>query len=250
MSVVYLNTSKEERCWLLLSDSQFTVLLSVTYIWSWQAAIFQQSLPYIKNNSNDFLWGIQICAKQLCLLALVEPDYWDSLRCLWGEGQTYRDTSVRYSAGGQRWLGETVECSLYPNSFLLSAVKIPKYVLNLSFVSWETPLKVLLFVLPLPSLLFLQASLKSWLGFDHYIKSIRQSTEDFEVMLKRLPGSESGGGVMPGVKVSDITFAGVQVRVYEPPAGGEGHLRRGLMFFHGGGWALGSASEYERPCCL
>uniref|UniRef100_A0A3Q3X0Z8 Neutral cholesterol ester hydrolase 1 n=1 Tax=Mola mola TaxID=94237 RepID=A0A3Q3X0Z8_MOLML len=42
------------------------------------------------------------------------------------------------------------------------------------------------------------------------------------------------------LKVSDITFAGVPVRVYEPPAGGEGHLRRGLMFFHGGGWALGS----------
>uniref|UniRef100_A0A4W6DNI3 Neutral cholesterol ester hydrolase 1a n=1 Tax=Lates calcarifer TaxID=8187 RepID=A0A4W6DNI3_LATCA len=50
-------------------------------------------------------------------------------------------------------------------------------------------------------------------------------------------------GVMPGVKVSDITFAGIPVRVYEPPAGGEGHLRRGLMFYHGGGWALGSAKK-------
>uniref|UniRef100_A0A669D8G3 Neutral cholesterol ester hydrolase 1a n=1 Tax=Oreochromis niloticus TaxID=8128 RepID=A0A669D8G3_ORENI len=43
-------------------------------------------------------------------------------------------------------------------------------------------------------------------------------------------------GAVPGVKVSDITFAGIPVRVYEPPAGGEGHLRRGLMYFHGGGW--------------
>lgn len=63
-------------------------------------------------------------------------------------------------------------------------------------------------------------------------------------MVNSIPGPESSGGVVPGVKVSDITFAGVPVRVYEPPAGGEGHLRRGLMFFHGGGWALGSGSEY------
>ncbi|KAF1374642.1 hypothetical protein PFLUV_G00231230 [Perca fluviatilis] len=88
------------------------------------------------------------------------------------------------------------------------------------------------------------ASLKSWLGFDHYITSIRRSSDGFEGMMKGLSSSESGaGGVMPGVKVSDITFAGVPVRVYEPPAGGEGHLRRGLMFFHGGGWALGSAKK-------
>ncbi|XP_067336456.1 neutral cholesterol ester hydrolase 1a isoform X2 [Channa argus] len=60
-------------------------------------------------------------------------------------------------------------------------------------------------------------------------------------MVKGLLTSVSGGGVMPGVKVSDLTFAGVPVRVYEPPAGGEGHLRRGLMYFHGGGWKFGSA---------
>ncbi|XP_034418581.1 neutral cholesterol ester hydrolase 1-like [Cyclopterus lumpus] len=87
------------------------------------------------------------------------------------------------------------------------------------------------------------ASLKSWLGFDHYITSIRQSSEGFDGMMEGLLSSESGGGVMPGVKVSDVTFAGVPVRVYEPPAGGEGHLRRGLMFFHGGGWALGTAKK-------
>ncbi|XP_026158089.1 neutral cholesterol ester hydrolase 1a [Mastacembelus armatus] len=85
------------------------------------------------------------------------------------------------------------------------------------------------------------ASLKDWLGLNHYMKSFRQSTEGVEDMMKGLLSSESGGGVMPGVKVSDITFAGIPVRLYEPPAGGEGHLRRGLMYFHGGGWALGSA---------
>ncbi|KAM8833781.1 neutral cholesterol ester hydrolase 1-like [Synchiropus picturatus] len=44
----------------------------------------------------------------------------------------------------------------------------------------------------------------------------------------------------PGLNFSDITLAGVQVRVYEPLAKGEGHLRRAVMFFHGGGWAIGS----------
>ncbi|XP_029349723.1 neutral cholesterol ester hydrolase 1a isoform X2 [Echeneis naucrates] len=87
------------------------------------------------------------------------------------------------------------------------------------------------------------ASLMDWLGLDHYIRSIRRSTEHFEGMTKGLGPTESGGGVMLGVKVSDITFAGIPVRIYEPPAGGEGHLRRGLMFFHGGGWALGSGKR-------
>lgn len=77
------------------------------------------------------------------------------------------------------------------------------------------------------------ATLKHWLGFDHFIRSIRRSVESIE----------SGGGLFPGVKVSDITFAGVPVRVYEPPPGGEGHPRRGLMYYHGGGWALGSGKK-------
>uniref|UniRef100_A0A3Q0R9N7 Neutral cholesterol ester hydrolase 1 n=1 Tax=Amphilophus citrinellus TaxID=61819 RepID=A0A3Q0R9N7_AMPCI len=68
------------------------------------------------------------------------------------------------------------------------------------------------------------------------------STRGFEGIMKGLI-SESSPGPVPGVKVSDITFAGIPVRVYEPPAGGEGHLRRGLVYFHGGGWALGTTSE-------
>ena len=74
--------------------------------------------------------------------------------------------------------------------------------------------------------------------------------EGMEGLMEGLRVSESSEGVIPGVKISDLTFAGVPVRVYEPPAGGEGHLRRGLMYFHGGGWALYSGSEYGRYCCL
>ncbi|XP_074548160.1 neutral cholesterol ester hydrolase 1a [Halichoeres trimaculatus] len=87
------------------------------------------------------------------------------------------------------------------------------------------------------------AYLMDWLGFDHYIRSIRRSTEGFEGMMKGKGGSDADAGVVPGVKISDITFDGVPVRVYEPPAGGEGHLRRGLMYYHGGGWALGSGKK-------
>lgn len=90
-----------------------------------------------------------------------------------------------------------------------------------------------------------QASLKHWLGLDHSMTSVRQSLEGLESTMQRLEGSESGEGVIPQVKVNDITFAGIPVRVYEPPAGGEGNVRRGLMYFHGGGWALGSGSEYK-----
>lgn len=86
------------------------------------------------------------------------------------------------------------------------------------------------------------ATLKQWLGFGHYITSIRQSTHGFEGIMKGLI-SESSPGPVPGVKVSDITFAGIPVRVYEPPAGGEGHLRRGLVYFHGGGWAFGTTKK-------
>lgn len=77
------------------------------------------------------------------------------------------------------------------------------------------------------------------MGSGNYITAIRHTSDD----LQGLQEEATGGEVLPGVKVSDITFAGVPVRVYEPPAGGEGHLRRGLVYFHGGGWALGSASE-------
>uniref|UniRef100_UPI003AABFDDD neutral cholesterol ester hydrolase 1a n=1 Tax=Centroberyx gerrardi TaxID=166262 RepID=UPI003AABFDDD len=82
-----------------------------------------------------------------------------------------------------------------------------------------------------------------WLGFGNYIQSIRSSTEGIEGVGVAVVGSDSGWGVKPGVRVSDTTFDGVSVRVYEPPAGGEGHLRRAVMYFHGGGWALCSAKK-------
>ncbi|KAM3595613.1 uncharacterized protein V6R79_026310 [Siganus canaliculatus] len=85
------------------------------------------------------------------------------------------------------------------------------------------------------------ASFKAWLGIDNYIHSIRRSTDALD--RTRYDDKPNGGGVIPGVKISDVEFAGVPVRVYEPPPGGEGHLRRGLLYIHGGGWALGNAKK-------
>lgn len=87
--------------------------------------------------------------------------------------------------------------------------------------------------------------MKDWLGCDHYIKSVGPSPSSESADGATKAGSD-GGGVVPGVKVSDITLAGIPVRVYEPPAGGEGHLRRGLMYFHGGDWAFGSAGQCSK----
>ncbi|KAJ8278134.1 hypothetical protein GJAV_G00084240 [Gymnothorax javanicus] len=38
-----------------------------------------------------------------------------------------------------------------------------------------------------------------------------------------------------------MTFGGVQVRLFESTRGEAGQLKRGVVYFHGGGWALGSA---------
>ena len=42
----------------------------------------------------------------------------------------------------------------------------------------------------------------------------------------------------PTVHVTDSTLAGVATRVFQP-IGGE-TPKRGVVYFHGGGWALGS----------
>ncbi|XP_062842913.1 arylacetamide deacetylase-like 4 isoform X2 [Trichomycterus rosablanca] len=51
----------------------------------------------------------------------------------------------------------------------------------------------------------------------------------------------------PGLRIKDMIFAGVPVRVYEPTASTD-QKRRGLMYFHGGGWVLGSIDLYDNIC--
>lgn len=52
------------------------------------------------------------------------------------------------------------------------------------------------------------------------------------------------------IKVTDTTFDGVEVRIFEPDTGPGGALRRLIIYIHGGGWALGSARarSYDTLC--
>lgn len=47
----------------------------------------------------------------------------------------------------------------------------------------------------------------------------------------------------PTVHVTDTTLGGVPTRVFHPVGGAE--LKRGVIYFHGGGWALCSGREYD-----
>uniref|UniRef100_A0A2K6M090 Neutral cholesterol ester hydrolase 1 n=1 Tax=Rhinopithecus bieti TaxID=61621 RepID=A0A2K6M090_RHIBE len=49
------------------------------------------------------------------------------------------------------------------------------------------------------------------------------------------------------VKVTDTDFDGVEVRVFEGPPKPEEPLKRSVVYIHGGGWALASASTFWSP---
>ncbi|XP_056407973.1 arylacetamide deacetylase-like 4 [Hyla sarda] len=51
----------------------------------------------------------------------------------------------------------------------------------------------------------------------------------------------------PKLLIKDLSFEGVLVRVYQPRAQSSGG-RRGVMFFHGGGWMFGSLDSYDVLC--
>ncbi|KAL4622520.1 arylacetamide deacetylase-like 3 isoform X1 [Arapaima gigas] len=51
----------------------------------------------------------------------------------------------------------------------------------------------------------------------------------------------------PGLRIKDLKFGDVPVRAYEPTAPSTGR-RRGLVYFHGGGWLMGSIDTYDEVC--
>ncbi|KAL4635883.1 neutral cholesterol ester hydrolase 1-like [Arapaima gigas] len=70
------------------------------------------------------------------------------------------------------------------------------------------------------------------LGFIHLADVLNYALMNLEE-----PGTKSS----EDVRVSDTSFAGVQVRVFQSTLGKEGEMKRAVMYIHGGGWALGSA---------
>ncbi|XP_022617169.1 arylacetamide deacetylase-like 4 [Seriola dumerili] len=76
------------------------------------------------------------------------------------------------------------------------------------------------------------------LGICHQVSFIRWFMACFLTCLNPVPAD---------LRVKDLTFSEVPVRVYEPTAVCEG-LRRALVYFHGGGWVLGSIDSVDEVC--
>lgn len=83
--------------------------------------------------------------------------------------------------------------------------------------------------------MFLQSDVAHALGVCHRVHLLNQVVSWVEVIE---PHSSHT------LQVTDSTLGGVPTRIFQPVAGGQ-RLRRGIVYFHGGGWALGSGRECE-----
>ncbi|XP_036386196.1 LOW QUALITY PROTEIN: arylacetamide deacetylase-like 4 [Megalops cyprinoides] len=76
------------------------------------------------------------------------------------------------------------------------------------------------------------------LGLCHQVSFTRWVSARFLVCKRPAP---------PGLHIRDMLFEGVPVRVYQPTAPSAGG-RRGLVYFHGGGWVMGSIDTADEIC--
>ncbi|XP_010879956.1 arylacetamide deacetylase-like 4 [Esox lucius] len=76
------------------------------------------------------------------------------------------------------------------------------------------------------------------LGLCHQVRFTRWFRRWFLVHIRPVPA---------GLRLKNLNFAGVPVRVYEPMTGSLG-LTRGLVYIHGGGWVLGSLDSVDEFC--
>ena len=89
-----------------------------------------------------------------------------------------------------------------------------------------------MFSLCVPSLT-LQSNLIQSLGLSHHLLALNFIIISF--------GKKSAWSSAQ-VKVTDTDFDGVEVRVFEGSPKPEEPLKRSIVYIHGGGWALASAS--------
>ncbi|KAI7809447.1 neutral cholesterol ester hydrolase 1a [Triplophysa rosa] len=78
-------------------------------------------------------------------------------------------------------------------------------------------------------------------GLSHSVRVINFAVVSFESVV---PATYNE------IWVEDTLFDGVHVRIYHPPGKKEGHLRRAVVFIHGGGWSLGAPKlgSYDSLC--
>uniref|UniRef100_A0A3B4TCI1 Neutral cholesterol ester hydrolase 1 n=1 Tax=Seriola dumerili TaxID=41447 RepID=A0A3B4TCI1_SERDU len=86
---------------------------------------------------------------------------------------------------------------------------------------------------------FMQSDVAHALGVCHRVHLLNQVVSWVEVIEARS---------CPAVLVTDSALGGVPTRVFQPKGGKK--LKRGVIYFHGGGWALGSGRmrSYDRLC--
>lgn len=79
-------------------------------------------------------------------------------------------------------------------------------------------------------LIFLQSDVAHALGVCHRVHLLNRVVSLVEVIEPRSSHT---------LQVTDSTLGGVPTRIFQPMVVGQ-RLRRGIVYFHGGGWALGS----------
>ncbi|KAM9315897.1 arylacetamide deacetylase [Gastrophryne carolinensis] len=120
--------------------------------------------------------------------------------------------------------------------FLIASVLLAYYIYNPLPDDLEERYKVMLADAVFRTLGH-TASLAEWLGMKHYMDVMMLLT-DFE---HTEPKSDEH------LEVTDTSFVNIPVRLFVPKQNSK-TLRRGVIYIHGGGWCLGSASmeAYDR----